>query len=90
MFDFFISLGSLCPIASSMDKYGLRSFSGPFDWLVTPNFQWVLHYMNTDFNDFLLQENLERYYENPNHFRDKQSDFWFMHETENFEHDYKK
>ena len=90
MFDYFISLGCLCPIASSMGKFGLRSFSGPFDWLSTPDFSWVLHYIDTDFNDFLLKRNLERYDEHQNHFQDKQSGFRFTHDEENFEYDYEK
>lgn len=85
MFDYFISLGPACPLASSMSKYGLRSFSGPFDWLYTPSFKWVLHYLETDFKDFLLQENLERYDNYFNHFRDKLSGVRFKHETEDFE-----
>lgn len=90
MFDYFISLGSLCPIAASMGRYGLRSFSGPFDWLITEDFSWVLHYLETDFADFLLQENLERYDEYPRHFLDIQSDVRFTHEAENFLYDYDK
>lgn len=88
MFDYFISLGSACPLASSMSKYGLRSFSSPFDWLATPNLEWVIHYIETDFKDFLLQKNLERYDENPRHFRDKESGFRFVHEDEDFENNY--
>ena len=88
MFDYFISLGFTCPVASSMSKYGLRSFSGVFDWLITPDFGWVLHYIETDFKDFLLQENLERYDEYPLHFRYKQSGFRFLHETVVFESRY--
>ena len=90
MFDYFISLGSACHIAASMGKYGLRSFSAPFDWLVTPDFNWVLHYMDTNFNDFLLKKNLERYDEYQNHFQDKQSGFRFIHDAENFENDYEE
>ncbi len=90
MFDYFVSLGSACPIASSMGKYGLRSFSGPFDWLVTQDFSWVLHYMETDFKDFLQQENLEEYGGCANYFYDKQSGIRFLHDIENFEHEYEK
>lgn len=90
MFDYYISLGSACPIASSMSKYGLRSFSGVFDWLITPDFSWVLHYMETDFKDFLLQENLERFDDYPLHFRDKKSNIKFIHDTESFENEYEK
>lgn len=33
MFDSFISLGFFCGTAASMSGHGLRSFSGPFDWI---------------------------------------------------------
>lgn len=55
-----------------MCKYGLRSYSEPFDWLITVNFQWVLHYMMNDFCDFLKKENLELYERNPTQFREKE------------------
>lgn len=82
MFSNFISLGSACLTASSMSKYGLRSSSGPFDWLVTDSLQWVLHYMENDFEDFLLKDNLERMAEYPKAFRDKTSGFVFHHDYE--------
>lgn len=82
MFSNFISLGSACLTASSMSKYGLRSCSGPFDWLVTDSLEWVLHYMENDFEDFLLKDNLERMAEYPKAFRDKASGFVFHHDYE--------
>lgn len=82
MFSNFISLGSACLTASSMSKYGLRSWSGPFDWLVTDSLQWVLHYMENEFKDFLLKDNLERMAEYPKAFRDKTSGFVFHHDYE--------
>lgn len=88
MFDYFISLGCACPIASSMSKYGLRSCSSPFDWLITRDFSWVLYHIDTDFKDFLLQENLESYDEYPLHFLDKQSNIKFIHDKESFRHNY--
>lgn len=90
MFDYYVSLGSACPMASSMSKYGLRSFSGPFDWLITKDFDWVLHYIETGFEDFMLKENLERFDDYSNHFRDKKSDIRFIHDAENFEKEYEK
>lgn len=91
MFDYFISLGSACPVAASMQKYGLRSFSGPYDWLITPDFKGVLHYLETDFGDFLLQENLEKYrHQNQEGFLDKKTGIKFIHETYNFEREYNK
>ena len=74
---------------SSMAKYGLRSCSSPFDWLVTPDISWILYHIDTDFKDFLLQENLEFYNEFPNCFIDKQSGIKFPHEKESFKKEYK-
>ena len=52
MYNSFISLGWFCGVASSMSKYGLRSFSSPFDWYFS-DFKSVLHFIETDFIDFL-------------------------------------
>lgn len=82
MFHSFVSLGESCPISASMSKYGLRSYSGPFDWLITDDFQWVLHYIKNDFEDFLQRENLEIYNNNPKQFREKNSGFIFVHDDE--------
>lgn len=82
VFSNFISLGSACQTASSMAKYGLRGWSGPFDWLVTGSLQWVLHYMENDFEDFLKKENLERNKDNPKAFTDKESGFVFLHDND--------
>ena len=53
----FVSLGWYCGVAASMEKYGLRSFSSPFDWSFS-DFKGVLHFLETDFEDFLQRENL--------------------------------
>jgi len=65
-----------------MSKYGLRSWSGPFDWLITDSLQWVLHFMENDFEDFLLRDHLERIPEYPKAFRDKMCGFVFHHDYE--------
>ncbi len=57
MFRHFISLGCYCGTASAMSKYGLRSFSGPFDWCCS-SFAGILHFMENNFTDFLCRENL--------------------------------
>lgn len=85
MFQNFVSLGQACSVASSMSKYGLRSWSGPFDWLVTSNFNWVLHYIENEFEDFLPREYLRRLDDNKSNdrqFRDEQSGFIFNHDCE--------
>ncbi len=82
MFDDFISLGDACAVAASMSKYGLRSWSGVFDWLVTPNFNMVLHLMEQNFKGFMLKENLENLSDNKNIFQDKKFGITFIHDVE--------
>lgn len=41
-FDSVISLGFFCGTAQEIEKIGLRSFSGPFDWLITLDFKSIL------------------------------------------------
>jgi len=82
MFSNFVSLGVACPTASSMSKYGLRSWSGPFDWLVTEAFEWVLYFIENDFFGFLEKKNLERVKGSPKKFVDKKSGFVFLHDQE--------
>jgi len=88
MFESFISLGSSCTVAAAMGRAGLRSFSGPFDWLVSHTFSSVLHFMETDFCDFLCPENLTRLPGNPCWFTDLSSGINFLHDRENFQTEY--
>lgn len=78
----FISLGVHCFTAASMSKYGLRGSSGPFDWLITADFRWVLRYMETDFCEFLDLRNLKRWNNASDQFTDTQSGFVFLHDRE--------
>lgn len=85
MFDNFISLGSACPVAASMAKWGLRSWSGPFDWLTTSSFRWVLQCLEMDFRDFLKRENLVHIKDEPRGFMDRVNGFRYTHDPEYFE-----
>ena len=80
-FKHFISLGPACHVASSMGAYGLRSWSGPFDWLVTRDLAKVLQYIENDFKGFLTLSNLEPISEN-NTFIDKSCEFEFLHDRD--------
>lgn len=91
MFTNFMSLGSSCHTASSMSKYGLRSFAGPFDWLITGNLEWVLYYIENDFEGFLEKENLECWKNDHRKFVDKKNGFLFLHDVvHSFENEYKE
>lgn len=87
VFDNFISLGWFCGTAASMKKYGLRSFSGPFDWYFN-DFYGVLSCIENRFEDFLLKDNLQET-ENPKSFLDTKYGFVFNHEIKrSLEEDY--
>lgn len=81
MFEEYISLGFDCRVASSMSKYGLRSFSSPFDWCIS-EFHNILKCMENNFEDFMSKDNLEELPNKP-HFIDKKYGFYFSHDIEN-------
>lgn len=90
MFDNFISLGFFCGVASSLSKYGFRSKSYPFDWYHS-NFKSVIHFIDTDFSDFLLKENLKVVPEKWPRFDDVKYDLRFSHDLKdenNFDLEY--
>ena len=75
-------IGKNCFVASGLGKNGFRSFSGPFDWCVT-TMQCVMHYLKTDFSDFLLRENLKIVANNPHIFYDVTTGMTFNHDLNN-------
>ena len=77
-----LSIGKNCFVASGLGKNGFRSFSGPFDWCVT-TMQCVMHYLKTDFSDFLLRENLKIVANNPHIFYDVTTGMMFNHDLNN-------
>lgn len=84
MFDYFVSLGHYCGVAMSMEKYGLRSYSGPFDWYLS-NFSGVIRTIEEEFQNFLQYENLQPFAGQEHLFRDTVYDFHFVHEMEEHE-----
>lgn len=82
MFDNFISLGPRCATADSMSKYGLRNWSGPFDWLVTTSFEKVLYLIENGFEGFMLKENLEIDSDKKHNFYDTKNEILFTHDEE--------
>ena len=82
MFDYFISLGFFCGVAASMDHYGLRSYSGPFDWCFS-DFEGVIQTIEEKFKHFLDYENLAIVPDRPKEFKDIRYQLHFMHDIEN-------
>lgn len=83
MFNNFVSLGWFCGTAASMERYGLRRCSGPFDWYFS-EFKGVIDIIDHDFSDFLSRDNLS---EEPGiHgaiFNDVKYGFSYIHDIEN-------
>lgn len=48
----FISLGFFCSVASELERYGLRSASGPFDWQSCDSFKERMDLINNRFEKF--------------------------------------
>ena len=80
MFANIVSIGSSCVMAASMAKYGFRNWSGPFDWIVTQQFEYVLSFMENDFSGFLQKENLRAVTDCENVFEDTSCGFLFKHD----------
>lgn len=59
MFSRVVSLGSFCGPALELERYGLRDASYPLDWVIC-GIQPTLCLLDTNFEGFLLLENLER------------------------------
>lgn len=88
MYNYFISLGWFCGTASSLSKYGFRDFSGPFDWYYS-DLQGVIHFLETDFEDFLCRDNLQIVEGKPREFIDVKYGMHYNHDVKvNFEAEY--
>lgn len=80
-----ISLGWFCGCASSLEKLGLRSTSGPFDWYFS-DFWAVLEQIENAFTDFMKKENLVQSKVNYRAFDDIKYGFYCNHDIkESFE-----
>lgn len=88
LYDNCISLGCFCGTAAAMEKHGLRSHSGPFDWYFS-DFDSVLKVIETDFSDFMKKENLLISESNQKEFCDTKYGFRCGHDIHcNFEEEY--
>lgn len=56
--DAVISLGGTCQVAFQLKRLKLRSFSGPFDWLFSLEAPMVSKALESDFDGWLLKDNL--------------------------------
>ncbi|MCH5296319.1 MAG: hypothetical protein J1E85_01470 [Ruminococcus sp.] len=75
-----ISLGCFCSVALELEKNGLRDASYPFDWLITRDFSKVLHLIETNFDNFLNEDNLIQSISSRNYYYDEIQKIWFYHD----------
>ena len=52
----YISLGHFCSVALELERYGLRSASYPFDWLITGSMEGVYQAITEHFERFLDED----------------------------------
>ncbi|MFD1956046.1 DUF1796 family putative cysteine peptidase [Paenibacillus thailandensis] len=57
-YDYVISLGAACMPAFQLKMNNLRSFSGPFDWMGSPDAKDVARLLRNRFDKFMLKENM--------------------------------
>lgn len=80
----YISLGFFCSIALDLKSFGLRLFSSPFDWLISP-FESVLELICNRFNGFLDYELMEQSRKVPCHYKNSKYEIEFYHDFNDVE-----
>ena len=58
-----ISLGYFCSVASEIERMGLRTHSGPFDWQACVDFKKRIELIDTWFKEFFVFLNEEGLYQ---------------------------
>lgn len=79
----YISLGYFCSIASELERYGLRTQSSPFDWVIS-DFEGVLMAIRFHFADFLKYELLYQSKECHSHYRNNKYGINFYHDFDKY------
>ena len=79
----YISLGYFCGIAEDLEKIGLRSFSSPFDWILS-SFPKVILALEKEFDNFLSYSNLSQSVELRDHYHDDYYDCYFFHDFDKY------
>ena len=76
-----VSLGFFCGPSQELERIGLRSYSLPFDWLITEDFKVVLSLIENNFESFLQEETLEQEKEvNSKYYYDTEQGIHFYHD----------
>lgn len=81
-YDIFIPLGECCAVAHQLRRRNLRFCALPFDWFLydsEESFKHVLECFKTDFDKFMIYDNLEKMADNACHYFDKYNKFKILH-----------
>jgi hypothetical protein len=82
-YDFICPIGESCIASYRLRESLLQIESYPFDWLMDCKLDNFIHYLQTDFCDFLIKENLELYKDIPptncEHYKDLTTGTLFVH-----------
>lgn len=85
-----VSLGYSCNIALDLERFGLRTQSSPFDWVITNDFSKVIKLIEDDFLDFLDDKNIYQYRGLYNYYVNTKYDVHFFHDFDSYHSYYKQ
>ena len=74
----YVSLGSFCSVAMELERFGLRSASFPFDWLLS-DFRGVVEAINSNFGAFFDESFFEQSKQRLYVYRNSKYGFEFVH-----------
>lgn len=78
-----LPIGESCIASYNLRVRNLQKFALPFDWLMDFKLDKFVYYLENDFKDFMLQENLALYTDIPptdcEHYRDIKTNILFVH-----------
>ena len=78
-----VSLGYYCGVARDLEKLGLRSFSGPFDWMLSP-ITGVVAALENSFDGFLSHDGLAQNTKLRQVYRDARYGFLLFHDFDKY------
>ena len=79
----FISLGYFCEVAGELEKYGFRSASYPFDWMIS-DFSGIIKCIEEEFKDFLNINYLSQSAIERSHYKNEKYNFYFFHDFDKY------
>ena len=75
----YISLGFFCAIAEQLEDFGLRSFSSPFDWLIS-DLKSIISLIDNGFESFLNEKYLAQNQKERHHYKNVLYNIEFYHD----------